>query len=238
VQSISRTDAPRALLAWPEVDTVLLDMDGTLLDLRFDNFFWLEAVPERYARNRGLTLERSKEILAPMFAAKQGTLDWYCVDYWTRELEIDIAALKAEFREHVGFLPGAETFLQALRASGLRTVLVTNAHPSSLRIKAERTGLLQYFDATVSSHRYGAPKEHPAFWAQLEAELALDPLRTLFIDDSLAVLQAAKHYGIGHIVAIAHPDSTQERRVVQEFASVHSVHELLALPAAPRSENR
>lgn len=33
-------------IAWQEVDTVLLDMDGTLTDLAFDNYFWQTLVPE------------------------------------------------------------------------------------------------------------------------------------------------------------------------------------------------
>ena len=33
-------------LDWTSIDTVLLDMDGTLLDLRFDNWFWQEHVPD------------------------------------------------------------------------------------------------------------------------------------------------------------------------------------------------
>lgn len=230
MQSITQPDAARSsFVAWPEVETVLLDMDGTLLDLRFDNYFWLEVVPQRYARARGIEIERANEILSPMFAAKQGTLDWYCTDYWSRTLELDIAGLKHELREHVRFLPGAERCLQALQASGLRTVLVTNAHHDALRVKAEQTGLLRYFSAVISSHQFGVPKEHPEFWLTLEAQLRFERARTLFVDDSLAVLRAARHHGIRHIIAIAHPDSTQERRVVQEFPAVHAIAELLEL---------
>lgn len=225
--------APNSFVAWPDIETVLLDMDGTLLDLRFDNFFWLEVVPERYAQQRGIDIDRAHEILKPMFAAKQGSLDWYCTDYWSRTLELNIAALKHELREHVKFLPGAERCLQALQASGLRTVLVTNAHEDALRVKAAQTGLLRYFSAVISSHRYGVPKEHPEFWLTLEAQLRFDRERTLFVDDSLAVLRAARRHGIRHIVAIAHPDSTQERRVVQEFPSVHAIAELLDLSTLP-----
>lgn len=234
MQSISSSHSTATFVAWPHIDTVLLDMDGTLLDLRFDNFFWLEAVPERYARKLGISLQRAHEILTPRFAAKQGTLDWYCTDFWSRELDLDIAALKHELREQVAYLPGAERFLAALKASGLRAVLVTNAHQDALRVKAAKTGLLDYLSAAISSHQFGVPKEHPEFWTKLEGQLRFDRERTLFVDDSLAVLRAARRYGIAHIVAIAHPDSTQERRVVEEFPSVHAVAELLEMQTLPR----
>ncbi|MCP4043692.1 MAG: haloacid dehalogenase, partial [Gammaproteobacteria bacterium] len=35
------------VINWNSIHTVLLDMDGTLLDLHFDNQFWLEHVPLR-----------------------------------------------------------------------------------------------------------------------------------------------------------------------------------------------
>ena len=203
-------------------------MDGTLLDLRFDNFFWLELVPERYAARHRVTLEEARAALMPRFASRQGTLDWYCTDFWSRELALDIAELKREVREHVRFLPGAEAFLQTLQERRVRTVLVTNAHRDALTIKAAQTGLMRYFEAVVSSHEYGVPKEHPEFWLKLEAEFDFDPARSLFVDDSLAVLTAARRHGIGQIFAIARPDTTQGRREIKDFASVDAVAELLA----------
>lgn len=219
--------SPQARPRWDEIDTVLLDMDGTLLDLRFDNYFWQELVPERYARRHGLTLDAARAALLPRFLSKQGTLDWYCIDFWTRELALDVAALKHEVREQVRFLPGAERFLQSLNRRGLRSVLVTNAHRDTLAIKGAQTGLTRYFESVVSSHQFGVPKEHPEFWLELEAALGFDPRRTLFVDDSLAVLQAARRHGIGQIFAIAKPDSTLASREVAEFAAVDAVESLL-----------
>jgi HAD superfamily hydrolase (TIGR01509 family) len=212
---------------WSRIDIVLLDMDGTLLDLRFDNHFWLEVIPERYAELHGVTLEVAREELAPRFAQWQGHLNWYCVEFWTRELALDIPALKDELREHVRFLPGAEEFLQHLRAEGVRTALLTNAHPQALRIKAAQTGLLRYFDAVISSHRYGVPKEDAGFWDNVQRELQFDPARALFVDDSLSVLRAARTHGIGQIHAVIHPDSTLPLRTVEEFPTVRGVIELI-----------
>jgi putative hydrolase of the HAD superfamily len=217
--------APR--LPWPRIDTVLLDMDGTLLDLRFDNYFWLDLIPREYAKARRMPLDEAHSHLAPRFAAHRGTLNWYCTDFWSRELDLNVAALKQAAREHIDWLPGAETFLRALRAMGKRLLLVTNAHWDSLRIKGERTGLARYFDALVSSHGYGYPKEHAGFWPALQAEHPFDAERTLFIDDSLPVLRAARQYGVQHVIAISHPDTSQSARLCDDFPSVARVAELL-----------
>jgi putative hydrolase of the HAD superfamily len=114
-----------------------------------------------------------------------------------------------------------------MHARGLDPVLVTNAHRGVLEIKMEQTGLGRYFRRIVSSHDFGAPKEHPEFWTQLQAELAFDPARSLFVDDSIAVLKAARAHGIGHIFAIARPDSTQHARTIEGFETVERVEELL-----------
>jgi HAD superfamily hydrolase (TIGR01509 family) len=227
---------------WDLVDVVLLDMDGTLLDLQFDNYFWLQLVPQRYALRHQLTLDAARAELTPRFVARVGTLDWYCTDYWARELALDIAGLKREIRERVRFLPGAEEFLVALRQHGrqrgMRTVLLTNAHRDSLDIKAQQTNLTRYFDAVVSSHQYGFPKESAQFWRKAQDELDFDPARTLFVDDSLAVLRAARQHGIAQIFAISRPDSAQDQRQIAEFPAVPAVANLLPIGSLPRDVGR
>jgi 5'-nucleotidase len=212
---------------WESVDTVLLDMDGTLLDLRFDNWFWQTFVPGRYAAARGISEAEAQRRLAPKFNDVAHTLQWYCIEYWTRELELDIPALKRETLPRVGFLPGAQAFLQKLRASGKRVVLVTNSHPTTLAIKNERLALTQYFDACYSSRPFDAPKEDAAFWPRLAAREEFSRQRTLFIDDSLRVLQCARDYGIAHLRAVRCPDSGAPPQATADFAAIDGVAELL-----------
>jgi len=212
---------------WSRIDTVLLDMDGTLLDLRFDNYFWQELVPLRWGEPRGLSLAEAQRELKPRFVAVHGKLEWYCTDYWTRELGLSIAVLKHEARHHVSYLPGAEEFLLAVRQRVQRVVLVTNAHLDAFAVKAGHTGLEQHFDVVVSSHSFGHPKESAHFWQYLESHLQLQREHALFVDDSLPVLRAARDYGIGQIFAVAHPDTSQPVREVGEFPSVRAVRELL-----------
>lgn len=212
---------------WDHFDTVLLDMDGTLLDLRFDNFFWQKLVPSRYAALNGLPQDEAVAVLAPRFAAARGTLEWYCLDHWSRELGLDIAALKREAEDHIDFLPDVPEFLLAVRELRKRVVLVTNAHRGSLSLKLARTGLAQYLDAIHSSHDLGLPKEHAGFWARLHAVEPFEAGRTLLIDDSLPVLRSAHDFGIARVIAILRPDSSLPASPSGDFHGVHSVTELL-----------
>ena len=212
---------------WAEVEWVLLDMDGTILDLAFDNYFWRELVPERYALLRGLTLEQARAELLPKFTEVQHTLPWYCTDYWSRITGLDMAGLKREVRSRIAPLAGAVAFLDAIKASGRQLWLATNAHRDSWVLKLEHTGLTSRFDRIHSSHDFGAPKEDARFWERLQAAHPFDARRTLFVDDSLPVLQSAQRYGIGQVMAIRCPDTGLPRREINEFTAVDGLIDLL-----------
>lgn len=212
---------------WDHYDTVLLDMDGTLLDLRFDNFFWQELIPARFAALNGMLHEEAVAVLEPRFAAARGTLEWYCLDHWSRELGLDVAALKREAEDHIDFLPDVPDFLISVRELRKRVVLVTNAHRGSLSIKLARTGLARYLDAIHSSHDLGLPKEHAGFWARLREVEPFEAARTLLVDDSLPVLRSAHAYGISRVIAILRPDSSRPASQAEDFHGIDSVTELL-----------
>jgi putative hydrolase of the HAD superfamily len=213
---------------WDRIDTVCLDMDGTVLDQRFDNLFWLEALPQRWAAARGLPAAEGVAELMRRFAAKRGTLEWYCVDHWSEDLEFDIAALKHELRGEIRYLPGATDFLGRVRARGKRLLLTTNAHPISLAIKNGQTDLARHFDELISSHEFGAPKESQEFWTRLERTHRVAPRSTLFVDDSVPVIAAARAAGVACIYQVLQPDSTQPaHRAVDGFAGVMGLGDLL-----------
>lgn len=223
-------------LDWNDIDTVLLDMDGTLLDLYFDNHFWLEHLPLRYAARHGVNETHARAHLTDMFAAQRGTLNWYCVDYWSRQLQLDIGELKHEIEHLIAIRPHVEDFLQRLHDSpssdgSPRNVwLVTNAHRKSLNIKMKQTRIDRWFDRIICSHDYEQPKESAEFWRRFHAEHPFDPARTLFIDDSASVLQAAQRFGIRHLLTLLQPDSRQARREQTEFPGILHFDEIMPPP--------
>ncbi|MBS1214904.1 MAG: superfamily hydrolase [Proteobacteria bacterium] len=221
------------MIDWDDIDTVFLDMDGTLLDLNFDNHFWQEFVPLKYGECHGLDVSAAKAALEPRFRAMEGRLEWYCLDYWSEQLDLDIAGLKQEIAGLVSVLPHVTEFLEAVEASGRRLTLVTNAHRKSLGLKMEKTSLHRFFDAIVSSHSLGHPKEEPAFWSKLAEIETFTPTRTLMVDDSLPVLRSARVYGIRHLVAVSKHDTQKPNRHITEFPAIEDFRELM--PVAPRA---
>lgn len=215
------------MVDWQSLDTVFLDMDGTLLDLHFDNHFWLEHLPKRYAEFNRLSHQQAYDLIVPMIMAQRGSLNWYCTDYWSDQLAVDITGLKAEVGDRIGYRPHATEFLAALRKQGLRSVIVTNCHPDPLNLKLERTGLAELVDEVVSSHEFGKPKEDPVFWQDLAQREPYHPGATLMVDDSFPVLQSARRAGIAQCLAILAPDSQQAPRERHpEIPSIHHFDEI------------
>ena len=214
-------------LPWRDIDTVLLDMDGTLLDLHYDNHFWLEHLPNRYAELHGMSRAMAELELTPLFERNAGQLQWYCLDFWSTELKIPVRELKLETADLIALRPDADTFLAAIKQAGKRVILITNAHRDSLSLKMERIELAPYFERLISSHDYGYPKESPQFWDALQADIGFEPGRSLFIDDTLPILRSARDFGVGHLLAVKQPDSKKGPKDTEEFAALEDYRELL-----------
>ncbi len=215
------------MIDWNRISTVFLDMDGTLLDLHFDNHFWLEVIPQRYGQKHQCDLEQAKKEVYGRYNAVKGTLQWYCIDYWTQELQLDIVALKSELAHMVCVHPHVFRFLKVLRDYDKRLVLLTNAHLKSLNIKLERTDLAKHFDRIIISHELGEPKESDRFWVLLSQYEPHDPATTLLIDDNLDVLRAARNSGLAHVFAVKRPDTRGCDVNSGEFRAIEGFNKIL-----------
>ena len=207
--------------------TLMLDMDGTFLDLAFDNYVWRELVPRRFAVANDMPFEEARDILYAQFRAKQGQLDWYCLNHWADFLKLDVLQLHHDASHRIGYLPGALEFLRHVHGQDVRVLLVTNAHPDLVEIKDARTGLADYFDELHSSHSYGYAKESQKFWSAFQEAVEFDPKTTLFVDDNFSVLQSARKFGIDMLLRVTQPDSTVPAKQCTEFRGVEKVADML-----------
>lgn len=212
---------------WQNIHTVFLDMDGTLLDLHFDNYFWQEHMPKRYAEKHSLTLEKAREDLMGNYQSHEGSLKWYCLDHWQELLQMDIVSLKHEVADRIAIRANVIEFLDYLKKINKRVVLLTNAHHKTINIKFGYVEIEHYFDRIITAHDIGLAKEQAGFWQKLQKVENFNKTQSLFIDDNLDVLNAAQDYGVKHLLAIQQPDSQQEIKDTQAYEAIECYTQLM-----------
>lgn len=217
----------RPAFSWDEIDCVLLDMDGTLLDKYFDDYFWERYVPEVYARRNRLSPDEARQRLLSRYRQVEATLQWTDLDYWSEQLGLDIPELKCRIDHLIQVHPHVVDFLSFLDRKGKEIHLVTNAHSKTLAIKLRKTRIGRYFSGIICSEVVGEAKEQPVFWRKLEEIIGFDRRRTLLADDTVPVLASAREYGIAYLVHIARPSSRQPISYSSEFPSIAYFDELI-----------
>lgn len=215
------------LIDWNNIDTVLLDMDGTLLDRHFDDHFWLEHVPQRWSQRNHTTLEYAKEYLYSLFRSQEKSLNWTDLDYWSDRLKLDIPVLKQEIKHLIAVHPYVIEFLLFLRHAEKTVWLVTNAHSKTLDLKMKNTPLGPYFDGIISAHQVGLPKEDARFWGKLQDFISYDPERTLLGEDSETNLTTAQSFSIRYLVYISRYSSKVEPRQSEHFPTIDYFNALI-----------
>ena len=215
------------LFSWQDIDTVLLDMDGTLLDKYFDDYFWEHFVPEIFAVANGLSTEQARGLLLERYRQVESTLQWTDLDYWTEQLGLDIPELKCRIDHLIQVHPYVIDFLSYINSLGKTVHLVTNAHSKTLAIKLGKTSIGPYFSRIICAEEVGEAKEQPIFWTKLEGMLGFTKERTLLADDTAKVLHSARQYGMGQLVYVARPSSQKQVNHSPDFPSITYFNELI-----------
>ena len=210
-------------MKWDSIETFFLDMDGTRLDLSYDNYFWHKHIPKVYAKINNISYIKSKEIFEKMYKEKQGTLDWYCLNYWSDKLKINLNSELLKTKNKIKIFPGVIDFLLQLKKRNIKIILLTNCPRDMLNVKFNEKKLWGYFDNIISSEDYGFAKETNEFWNYLDKELIYNKKTTVFIDDNQNVLDFAYRHGLKNIIAINFPDSENKKQIIKNYKSIDNI---------------
>ena len=210
-----------------ENTTLMLDMDGTILDLAYDSHIWLKLIPSIYADNMNISIDDASSILQKKVSKMGSSLKWYCIDHWSELLGIDILRVHELEKDKIRYLPGAESFLKKVIKTEIRVILVTNSHRDTLNLKIRETGLDKYFNDIYISHDFDAPKEDQLFWKRFQSVENFEKNKTIFVDDNVSVLKSAKKFGLGSLIQILYPDSDSAEIKKSQFMGIHNLKQLL-----------
>lgn len=226
-ETIEKNENIPVRIDWDGIDTVMLDMDGTLLDRHFDDYFWEVYLPEHYSLLHNISVEAATKELLARYRQAENSLQWADIVYWSGELNLNLSDLKQRINYLINIHPQVPDFLHACQRTGKRLYLVTNAHPETLTVKLEQTAIHAWFDQVICAEEVGFAKEEGQFWHRLQDLLGFDPQRSLFVDDTEKVLQAAADFGISKLIHIARPSSRKATAYSRKYPSVKTFSELL-----------
>ena len=183
----------------------LIDLDGVILDTKYDNYFWQEYIPKIYAQLNDMPIADAINVTHSLFHYKKKTKDWYDIVYWSNMLGIDIAKEKEkkDNMDKISLKEGSLEILNLLKLRGKKLFLITNAHRTTLNIKLKKFDISKYFDEMICSHELAYIKEDIQFWHVLRVKLKLDYKYSVLVEDTFDNINSAYHAGLNNFVYIS-----------------------------------
>ena len=210
-------------MIFKDIECLLIDMDGVILDNAYDNDFWQNQIPEVIADNKGIAFDDAKRLAIQIFNYKKNTKDWYDVDYWSNMLNIDIEAQKRSEKSfsRISLYDGVIDTLSVLK-NKTKTILITNAHRKTLNIKLEKYNLTPYFDEMVCAHELNYVKEDIQLWYMLRSKYRLDYEKTLLVEDTINNINVGLSAGISGAIYVGDEKFTVSDKIIK-LSSINQI---------------
>ena len=210
-------------MIFKDIECLLIDMDGVILDNAYDNDFWQNQIPEVIADNKGIAFDDAKRLAIQIFNYKKNTKDWYDVDYWSNMLDIDIEAQKRSEKSfsRISLYDGVIDTLNALK-NKTKIILITNAHRKTLNIKLEKYNLTPYFDEMVCAHELNYVKEDIQLWYMLRSKYRLDYEKTLLVEDTINNINVGLSAGISGAIYVGDEKFTVSDKIIK-LSSINQI---------------
>lgn len=183
----------------------IFDMDGLLID---SEPLWDRAELDIFA-SLGVDLTRRHELPDTLgLRIDQTVRMWYETLPWNGpdQQEVTqriIARALALVEETRPLLPGVEQALQLCREQGLKIALASASPLHMLERVLEMFNLRHYFDQIASAEHLPYSKPHPQVYLDAAAQLGIDPLNCVALEDSFNGMVASKAARMRSIVVPA-----------------------------------
>ena len=217
----------------PDIQAVLFDLDGTLLDRRRSFARFARNQWDRFASSLRLVdpdlyvqrlIQRDQNGYAPREELFTGFVDEF--DFAPDLAEDLLTDYRASFPRSCLLFPDVTETLVAIRLSGMKLGLITNGSVRMQSGKIRHLSLSSMFDTILISETEGISKPDAEIFHRALQRLAADPSRAVFVGDHPEVdVSGARSAGLQ---AVWRRDPT-DSRPVEADATIENIGELLPL---------
>lgn len=200
-----------------EMKAAIFDMDGTLVDSMSE---WRK-LNSAFVRRQGI--EPTPEQEAALFTMT----GMMVVDYLKEEFGIEasydwLSQIACEemariYSDGLPLKPGADRYLDRLRARGVKCVLATATPAKQALVALNRKHLVRRLDYIFSTEMFSSYKGEAAFYEELCAFIGEKPEDCVMFEDGLYAMKGAKAAGLG-VVGITDDTNAHCREGILETA--------------------
>lgn len=174
----------------PPFDTVLFDLDGTLVD----NFVAIHKCYAAVAEELGLPPKTYDDVLHAVGGSIVVTLAKLLPpEHTERAVELYREKFPAMMYDGLTVYPGVDDLLKSLRARGYKLAVYTNKGAHNSRELLAHVNLLGHFDRVFGTVEVPWRKPDPEFTEFVLRELGADAGRTVMIGDSTFDIATARN---------------------------------------------
>jgi FMN phosphatase YigB (HAD superfamily) len=153
---------------------ISFDLDGTLTDLAFVDGVWNEGLPRLLAEQQGIGFSEARDLCRDAYLSEgEASIRWYQLSYWLDRFElhhVDEDAVISDFTSRISLFDDVIPALSALKQSGYRLVLFSNAPRPFLDREVQHCSLQDFFDEMISlPDDWGMVKAHEDAYRRLES---------------------------------------------------------------------
>ncbi|RLE50370.1 MAG: hypothetical protein DRJ31_01590 [Candidatus Methanomethylicota archaeon] len=186
-------------MALKNIKVVSLDLDGTIVSKNFADYFWLELVPELYAREHGLSIEEAKSVVLSMYdEVGPDDIRWYLPDYWFTKFKLSkpyTQVLESIKHKVEVFQDAVETINKLCGKYDL--IITTNASKVFIDVELQVININCFKKIFSCVSDYNLPRKTKEFYLSICKELSISPCEMLHVgDDEKYDYQVPRDIGI------------------------------------------
>lgn len=177
---------------WQNIDAVIFDMDGTLVD---SMHYWV-TLPQDWFTARNLPVPDDLEVeLGTLNLWQASTLlaeQYSPCGETTQQVYDEIQAkMDKHYAEDIPMWPWVKGLLQFLKAAGKACCIATMTDRPQVETVLRTHGIGEFFDFVLTTPEVGIGKEQPDIFLQAAERFGCAPKRILVFEDSRTAIRTA-----------------------------------------------